>query len=50
MLEWREWEEKIPFRTKPVFTKLDPNFLDLPQEYKGDLLICGLLNICKELA
>jgi hypothetical protein len=49
MLEWREWEEKIPFRTKPVFTKLDAGFVDLPQDYKGDLLICGLLNICKEL-
>jgi hypothetical protein len=49
MLEWREWEEKIPFKTKPVFTKLDAGFVDLPQEYKGDLLICGLLNICKEL-
>jgi len=49
MLEWREWEEKIPFKTKPTFTKLDAGFVDLPQEYKGDLLICGLLNICKEL-
>jgi len=49
MLEWREWEEKIPFKTKPVFTKLDAGFVDLPQDYKGDLLICGLLNICKEL-
>jgi len=50
MLEWREWEEKIPFKTKPIFTKLDAGFLDLPQDYKGDLLVCGLLNICKELA
>ena len=49
MLEWREWEEKIPFKTKPVFTKLDAGFVGLPQEYKGDLLICGLINICKEL-
>lgn len=50
MLEWREWEEKIPFRTKPVFTKIDASMMDLPQDYRGDLLICGLLNICKELA
>ncbi|MFA5776575.1 MAG: hypothetical protein WC988_03425 [Patescibacteria group bacterium] len=49
MLEWREWEEKIPFKTKPIFTKLDAGFVDLPQEYKGDLLISGLLGICKEL-
>ena len=49
MLEWREWEEKIPFKTKPTFTKLDTGFVDLPQEYKGDLLMCGLLSICKEL-
>lgn|GEM_PF-4040392 len=49
MLEWREWEEKIPFRTKPVFTKLDAGFVDLPQDYKGDLLTCGLLTLCKEL-
>lgn len=49
MLEWREWEEKIPFKMKPVFTKLDASYLDLPQDYKGELLICGLLSICKEL-
>lgn len=50
MLEWREWEEKIPFRNKPVFTKLDASYVNLPQEYKGSLLICGLLSICKESA
>lgn len=50
MLEWREWEEKIPFRTKPIFTKLDSSYVDLPQDYKEEMLICGLLNICRELA
>lgn len=50
MLEWREWEEKVPFKTRPVFTKLDASYVDLPQDYKGDLLICGLLSVCKELA
>lgn len=50
MLEWREWEEKVPFKVRPVFTKLDASYVDLPQDYKGDLLICGLLSICKELA
>lgn len=50
MLEWREWEEKVPFKLRPVFTKLDAGYVDLPQDYKGDLLICGLLSICKELA
>ncbi|MBU0649667.1 hypothetical protein KKG63_00480, partial [Patescibacteria group bacterium] len=34
-LEWREWEEKVPFKTRPVFTKLDASYVDLPQDYKG---------------
>lgn len=50
MIEWRKWEEKIPFKVKPVFTKIDASAVELPQEYKSDLLICGLLSICKELA
>ncbi len=50
LLEWREWEEKVPFKIRPVFTKLDSSYIDLPQDYKSDLLICGLLSICKELA
>ena len=50
MLEWREWEEKIPFKTKPIFTKLDAASVGLPQDYRNELLICGLLGICKELA
>lgn len=48
MLEWKEWEEKVPFKTRPVFTKLDASYFDLPHEYKASVLTCGLLGLCKE--
>lgn len=49
MLEWREWEEKVPFKLRPEFTKLDSSYFSFPQEYRGDLIICGMLSLCKEL-
>ncbi|HAZ29352.1 TPA: hypothetical protein DCY43_01165 [candidate division WWE3 bacterium] len=48
MLEWYEWEKQIPFKSKPVFTKLDAAFFDFPLELKGNLLVAGVLGICKE--
>lgn len=48
MLEWYEWEKQVPFKAKPVFTKLDPGMFDFPQELKGNLLISAFLGICKE--
>lgn len=48
MLEWKEWEERVPFKTRPVFTRLDASYFDLPYDLSGLFLTCGLLSICKE--